>query len=130
MTNALQPIQRFKVRWVLLLLITSFMGCLKDKSQNKTSTSVDTLKPVSIEIKNTLKSTTIQLNDTLNLDTQDQAFFKRILQSLKFRQNRNNKERDRVHAFLDSLMKHGDLKQMDSIQVQKLIEQYLNENAP
>ena len=130
MTNALQPIQRFKVRWVLLLLITSFMGCLKDKSQNKTSTSVDTLKPVSIEIKNTLKPTTIQLNDTLNLDTQDQAFFKRILQSLKFRQNRNNKERDRVHAFLDSLMKHGDLKQMDSIQVQKLIEQYLNENAP
>ena len=51
----------------------------------------------------------IYLNDTLNYRIENKGFFKKLLQQIKFRENRNSTETQRVYEYIQKLIKDGDL---------------------
>jgi len=73
---------------------------------------------------------TVILDTTLTFKDDSLSFLKRIIQPIKFRDNRNRKEQKRIYLFMQNLIKEGKLK-VDSLTVYEIMAQLdaINSNS-
>lgn len=64
----------------------------------------------------------VNLNDSLNFDPVTQGILNKIVKSVKFTSNRNNKESQRIYEFMQKLIKEKKLK-IDSATVTQIVAQ-------
>lgn len=67
-----------------------------------------------------IQPSTINLKDTLKFDKKTEGILNKIIQTIKFRDNRNKKEKDRVYQLMLSLIKKGQLN-IDSTTVDEIM---------
>lgn len=94
----------YKMRLIIILFTVVFVFKIAANAQ-------DTIAPVKVIIDTTLTFK----NDSL-------SFLQKIVQPIKFRDNRNRKEKERVYDFMQKLIKKGDLK-VDSLTVSDIMAQ-------
>jgi len=93
MNNSIQKEKGLnKIALIVILFCSLFTSSIKIHAQDS-----DLIKPKRLYLKDTTYS------------KETEGIFKRLLQAIKFRENRNIKEQERVYQFIDELIENRDL---------------------
>ncbi|WP_372948280.1 glycosyl hydrolase family 18 protein [Mariniphaga sp.] len=93
----------YKIRWAILLFIVAF--------QFEMAKAQDSIAPA-----------TVVIDTTLSFGKGDLNFIQKIIQPIKFRNNRNRNEKERIYNFMQNLVEKGKLK-VDSATVYDIMDQ-------
>ncbi len=93
----------YKIRWAILLFIVAF--------QFEMAKAQDSIAPA-----------TVVIDTTLSFGKGDLNFIQKIIQPIKFRNNRNRNEKERIYNFMQNLIEEGKLK-VDSATVYDIMDQ-------